>query len=338
MNPSPPRAVFAGLLQRDFILLPNGQAFEDQIGGNALYSAIGWCLWRKEDTAGLVARVGEDYPTEWLEELIQKGINVQGIRVEKRPVDVRAFYAYHDLETFSREEVVLHYARHNLPFPKALMGYQPPPPYPDSRTQSQPISLRSTDLPKSYLDAAAAHIAPVDFITHNLLPSLLRQGLITNLTLAPSAGYMLPTFWSDIPQILRGLTAFLPTESDLRSLFKERTQDIWEMIEALGEYVEIIVVRKRELSQWVYDSRSHSRWFIPPYPARTVSLHGTADVFCGAFLAGFCSTYDPLESALYGNVAASIASEGIGPFYALDCEPRLPMARLESLRQAVRKL
>lgn len=335
---SPPSAVFVGRLQRDFLLLRDGERFEDQIGGNALYSAVGWKLWQKDQIAGIVARVGEDYPLEWLDELKQKGLDTQGIQLEKRPIDVRAFYAYQDWETYSQQDVVLHYARHRLPFPKALMGYQPPPSQPDSRTQSQPLSLRSTDLPKSYLDATAAHVAPIDYLTHNLLPSLLRQGLITNLTLAPSAGYMTPTFLTDMPQILRGLTAFLPTEDELRHLFKERTTDLLEMLEALGEFVEIIVVRQRGLSQLVYDARSQHRWFVPPYPARTVSLHGTGDVFCGGFLAGFCQTFDPLEAALYGNVAASIASEGIGVFYALDCEPRLPPARLEALRQAVRKL
>ncbi len=338
MSSSPPRAIFVGLLQRDFILLPDGRAFEDQMGGNALYSAVGWCLWLKDQQPALLARVGEDYPPEWLLEIQQKGIDVQGVRVEKRLLDGRAFYAYHDLETFSREDAILHYARHRLPIPKALLGYQPPSTFPDSRTQSQPLTLRSTDLPQLYLDARAAHLAPLDYLTHNLFPSLLRQGLITTLTLSPSPGYMLPTFWSDIPQLLRGLTAFLPNENELRSLFRERTQDLWEMIEALGEFVEIIIVRKAEQSQFVYDARSRSRWFIPPYPARTVSLHGCADVFCGGFLAGFCQTFDPLEAALYGNIAASIASEGIGPFYALDSEPRLPSARLESLRQAVRKL
>lgn len=333
-----PQAVFAGCLQRDFILLPDGRAYEDLMGGNALYAAVGWRLWRPDQVAGIVAKVGEDYPRPWLDELEQKGFDLQGIQIEKRPIDVRAFYAYQDLATFSRTEVVLHYARHRLPFPKALMGYQPPADYPDSRTQSQPISLRSTDLPKPYLDATAAHLAPLDYLTHNLFPSLLRQGLVTKITLAPSPGYMLPTFWTDMPQILRGLTAFLPTEDELCNLFKDRTKDVFEMMEALGEFVEVIIVRRSEQSQWVYDARSRMRWFIPPYPARMVSLHGVGDVFCGGFLAGYCETYDPLEAALYGNIAASIASEGIGPFYALDCEPRLPRARLEALRQAVRKV
>ncbi|MCS7247760.1 MAG: carbohydrate kinase family protein [Anaerolineales bacterium] len=337
MSPSP-YAVFAGRLQREFVLLPDGRAFEDQMGGNALYSAVGWLLWQQDQPAGILAKVGEDYPQEWLQQISQKGIDIRGIRVANRQIDLRAFYAYTDSESFTEEDAILHYARHRLPFPRTLLGYRPSPPSLDSRTQTQPFSLRSTDLPREYLEARAAHLAPVDYLTHNLLPTLLRQGLVTTLTLSPSPGYMHPSFWSEIPQVLHGLTAFLPSEKDLRSLFKERTQDIWEMIEELGEFVEIIAVRTGGLGQLVYDALGRKRWFVPSYPARTVTLHGTADVFCGGFLAGFCQTFDPLESALYGHVAASIASEGIGVFYALDCEPRLPRARLEALRQAVRKL
>ena len=42
------------------------------------------------------------------------------------------------------------------------------------------------------------------------------------------------------------------------------------------------------------------------------------------------------EVAIYGNIAAAIVAEGIGPFFALDVLPSLPQARLEVQRQAVR--
>lgn len=332
-------AVFAGLLQRDFLLTPDGKAFNDVLGGNAIYAAAGWKVWNKELKPGLLARVGADFPRPWLEAIQKQDIDIRGVKIETQAVDVRAFYAYQSFELYSNSEAVSHYAQRRLPFPKALFGYQPPATQQDSRTRTQPTSLRSTDIPPEYLDSTTAHVGPLDFLTHNLIPSLLRQGTITTVTLAPSPGYMNPVFWSDIPRLLLGITAFLPTENDLRRLFKERSQDLWEMAEALGEYgCEIIVIRKTEQGQMVYDAINRKRWYIPPYPARIVSLHGAGDVFCGGFLAGFRQTYDPLEAALFGNIAASIACEGHGPFYALDAEPRLAPARLDSLRQAVRKL
>lgn len=331
------RAIFPGLLQRDFIILPDGRAFNDILGGNALYSAVGWLVWQPQELPGVVARVGEDFPQGWLSEMEEHGIDTQGVHVQSYSIELRNFYAYLNPYQYVQDEAIVHYSRHAQPFPKSLLGYQPAIPN-SSRTRADPTSLRSTDIPAAYLSATAAHIAPLDFPSHNLIPSILHQGTITTLTLAPSTGYMNPIFFSDIPQIIHGLTAFLPTENQVRSLFKERSEDIWEMAEALSvSGCDIIVIQKEDLSQYVYDGMGHKRWFIPPYPARILSTHVASDVFSGGFLAGYRQKFDPLEAALCGNIAASLAVEGIGPFYALDAEPRLASARLESLRQAVRK-
>ncbi len=332
------RAIFPGLLQRDFILLPDGRVFNDIAGGNALYAAVGWLIWQPQETPGIIARVGEDFPQAWLAEFEKRGISTQGIHIQSQPMDVRNFAAYHNPYEFVQDEAIVHYAQQGQPFPKTLFGYQPPE-RSISRTRSELTSLRSTDIPIPYLNAIAAHICPTDFPTHNLIPSILHQGSITHITLAPASGYMNPIFWNDIPQIIMGLTAFLPTEEQIRNLFKERCEDIWEMAEQLSQYgCDIIVIRKAEQSQYLYDAPGHKRWFIPPYPARTICTHGAGDVFCGGFLAGYQRTFDPLEASLYGNIAASLSTEGIGPLYALEAEPRLAAARLESLKQAVRRI
>jgi sugar/nucleoside kinase (ribokinase family) len=64
---------------------------------------------------------------------------------------------------------------------------------------------------------------------------------------------------------------------------------------------------------------------------------GAGDAFCGGFLAGFRSTYEPVDAALHGNISASLVIEGGGPFYALDALPGLAQARLEGLRGMARK-
>jgi len=150
---------------------------------------------------------------------------------------------------------------------------------------------------------------------------------------------MNPTYWDDVPALLTGLTAFMPSEQELRSLFQGRSNDLWEMAEALSAYgCEIVVIKRGEGGQMVYVGSSRSRWEIPPYPARLVSTLGAGDAFCGGFMAGYRRAYDPLQAALYGNISASLVVDGHAPFYALDVLPGLPQARLESLRQAVRKV
>jgi sugar/nucleoside kinase (ribokinase family) len=188
------------------------------------------------------------------------------------------------------------------------------------------------------LDGSAAHLCPLDLLTHQVVPAILRQAEITTVTLDPSPGYMNPIYFDDIPALLSGLTAFLPSEEDLCNLFQGRSNNLWEMAEALTEYgCEIIVIKRGENGQYLYDASTRSCWEIPPYPARMVDPTGVGDALCGGFLAGYRRTYDPLEAVLHGNISASLVMEGSGPNYALDALPGLAEARLEALRQSARK-
>ncbi len=338
MDIASPQYLFAGLLLREYLILPSGQALLDVPGGNLLYASAGLTLWEPNPPPGLVARVGEDYPQDWLETFRRRGLDTRGIRILPQALDVRSFAAYSDRTTRIQDEPVAHFARLGLPFPRALLGYRAQPQL-DSKTRLLPTSLRQSDIIPDFLDANAAHLCPMDYLTHSLLPAVLRQAEFTTVTLDPSSGYMNPTFWDDVPALLTGLTAFLPSEEDLRSLFQGRTHDLWEMAEALASYgCEIIVIKRGERGQLLYDAASRQRWEIPPYPVNVVDPSGAGDAFCGGFLAGYRRTYEPLMAVLHGNISASMTVEGIGPFYALDALPGLAQARLEAQKNSVRKI
>jgi sugar/nucleoside kinase (ribokinase family) len=345
ISPSPLRSVFAGQLRRDYAILPEGKTRLDVPGGNLLYAAAGFAVWDAETPEelrghpGLLARVGEDYPQEWLGEFARHGFDTRGIRVLPEAIDLRSFYVYTDRYTRLYDDPVGHFARLGMAFPKALLGYRPPVTAQDSRTRLGSASLRQADIPPDYLEAASAHLCPLDYLTHSLLPAILRQTGFTTVTMDPSPGYMNPIFWNELPALVSGLTAFLPAEEELRALFHGRSGDLWEMAEALCVYgCECVVIKRGASGQFVYDPASRSRWEIPSYPARLFDLTGAGDAFCGGFLAGYRRAYDPLEAALHGNISASLAVEGHGPFYALDALPGLGRARLEALREGVRKL
>jgi sugar/nucleoside kinase (ribokinase family) len=267
------------------------------------------------------------------------GLDTRGVRVLPEAVDVRSFYAYNDYFTRSHDDPVAHFSRLELPFPRALLGYRSPNSPMDSRTQLLSTSIRQGDIPPDFLDASATHLCPLDYLTHSVLPAVLRQAEVTTVTLDPSPGYMNPTYWNDIPALMTGLTAFLPAEEEVRSLFEGRSKDLWEMAEALAAYgCEMIVFKCGERGQLLYDAATRSRYEVPPYPARVVNPTGAGDSFCGGFLAGYRRTYDPLEAVFYGNISASLVVEGNDPLYALDALPGLSEARLEALRQMVRKV
>ncbi|MFM8322102.1 MAG: carbohydrate kinase family protein [Chloroflexota bacterium] len=339
MERAAPRFLVAGKLTRDYVVFPNQSPLLDIPGGNALYAAVGLGIWEPTPPPAIVARVGEDYPQDWLDDFERRGLDMRGVRILPEALDLRTFTAFVDRTSRVGDDPVAHFARLGLPFPKALLGYRPPSTSVDSRTRLLPTSLRQGDLPLDFLNAVAIHLCPLDYLTHSLLPAVLRQAEFTTVTLDPSPGYMNPTYWNDVPALLTGLTAFLPAEEEVRALFHGRSTNLWEMAEALTTYgCEIIVIKCGERGQIVYDAASKCRWEVPPYPARLVNPLGAGDAFCGGFLAGYRRSYDPLEATLYGNISASLVVEGHLPAYALDTLPTLPAARLEALRQSVRKI
>lgn len=287
---------------------------------------------------GLSGRVGEDFPQEWLAEIDRRGFDLRGIRVLPQSLDLRSFVAYLDANTRQYDNPVSHFSRLGLPFPKSLLGYSVPGPQLDSRITPTPLTTRLSDFPQDYLDSTAAHLCPLDYLSHTLLPPTLRHGHLSTITLDPSPGYMNPTFWNEIPAIVNGLTAVLTNEEKLSSLFQGRSTDLWEMAETLASYgSEIIVIKRGANGQYLYDHGNHTRWIIPAYPARLVDPTGAGDAFCGGFLAGYRNTYSPLQAVLFGNISASLTVEGIGPFYALEALPALAQARLEALQNMVRR-
>ncbi len=340
MQLATPRFIFAGQLSRDYAILPNGSTILDVPGGNLLYATVGLAIWEPVPAPGIITRIGEDYPQEWLETFRRRGLDIRGVRVLPEAVDLRSFYVYDGNYVRFADDPVTHFARLGMAFPKALLGYRrPSPDAVDSRTKLSPISLRQVDIPQDYRDASAAHLCPLDYLTHSLVPAILRQSGFTTITLDPSPGYMNPIFWEEASALLTGITAFLPSEEEVRSLFHGRSSDLREIAETIAAYgCEIVVIKRGPSGQHLYDAARKTHWEIPAYPARLFDPTGTGDAFCGGFLAGYRRTYDPLEAVLHGSISASLVIEGSGPFYALDALPGLAQARLDSLREAVRKV
>jgi sugar/nucleoside kinase (ribokinase family) len=304
-------------------------------GGNLLYAAAGLGVW--DSKVGLLARVGEDYPHEWLLSFSKYGWDMRGIHILAGALDLRYFQARLDPEKFQRTNPVIHFARMNLPFPKQLLGYQPPVEV-DARKTPQPASPRPVDIPSDYLNAHVAHLCPLDYMTTSRLLSTFRQANVTFLTMDPYTAFMTGAAFDDVRSLLQGLTAFLPSEEELRALFWGRTNDLWEMAEALGNFgCELIVVKRGAHGQMLYDSASKKRWEIPAYPARLEDLTGAGDSFCGGFSAGYQKTFDPVQAVIHGSVSASLTIEGSGAFHALDALPGLAQARLEALSGLVRQ-
>ncbi len=332
-----PAYVIAGRLRRDYLLPPAGNPLIDVAGGNLLYAAAGVGIW--DSRIGLLARVGEDYPQEWLRSFVKRGWDTRGVYTLPGALDLRYFKAWLDLQNTQNVNPVAHFARMGLLFPKSLLGYQPPNETDDDRKTTGPASPRPSDIPQDYLNAHTVHLCGLDYATTCRLLSAFRQANVNTLTLDPASGYMNGTAFDDVCILLQGLTALLVSEEKMRALFWGRTDDLWQMSEAIGKFgCEFVVIKRAARGQLLYDSVTKKRWEIPAYPARLSDLTGAGDSFCGGFIAGYHKTYDPLRAVLHGSVSASLTIEGSGAFHALEALPGLAQARLDSLKGIVREV
>lgn len=323
--------IIFGQLTREFLLPTTGQPRLDVPGGSLLYAGAGLGAW--ESGVGFVGRVGNDYPRAWLNDIKKRGFDTTGVHILPSEMDVREFVAY--TETFEANHVnpVAHFARREMTFPKSLLGYQP------DRKLDEEIKLTVRDIPDDYLTARVAYLCPMDLVTQNQLIAGLKRGHVHSFILDPSPATVTPASRRELPALLNGVTAFLPSEEEIRNLFQGETHDLWEMAEAISLYgCEYVVIKRGRNGQYLYDADAKRKWEIPAYPARMEDVTGVGDAFGGGFVAGFCKEYDPLDGVLYGNVSASLKLEGYGAFQPMDVMPGLADARLSALKEMVRKV
>ncbi|MCK6539117.1 MAG: carbohydrate kinase family protein [Anaerolineales bacterium] len=320
-----------GRLTREFLLPAAAQPRLDAAGGSLLYASAGLGVW--ESGVGLVGRVGNDYPRAWLNEIRARGFDTSGVHILPQNLDVREFVAYNESFEANRVNPVSHFARRQMTVPKSLLGYQA------DKKPDEALKLTVRDIPDDYLTARAAYLCPMDLVTQTQLIAGLKRGHAHSFILDPAPASMTPTARRELPALLNGVTAFLPSEEELRNLFQAETHDLWEMAEAVSLYgCEYVVIKRGAHGQLLYDADAKRRWEIPAYPSRVEDVTGAGDAFGGGFVSGFCKNYDPLEGVLHGNVSASLKLEGYGAFHPLEVLPGLAKARLEALRELVRRV
>ncbi len=330
-----PSCLILGRLHRDTILTSDGSARIDQMGGNLLQAA-GACI-PAGVRPGLVARVGSDYPSEWLEALKQHELDTRGLQVAQEPLDVRRFIAYSDSYTAHFDHPIKYFAERGQPFPKELLDYAGDTPAPDSKRERTALTLRPEDIPKAYRGAKAAHLCSLDYLSHSLMPAALRDAGVRQITLEGGQGYMHAGFWREFPDLVNGLSAFITTEAQMGAMFTRHSGDLWEMMLATTSFNCLgVVVLDAARGNRLYDATSSTRYHLPPFPARTYDITDCGSSFGGAFAVELERSQDLVVALVAGSASASVAVEGSGPFYLADTFPGLIEARKEVLQQALK--
>jgi sugar/nucleoside kinase (ribokinase family) len=329
--------VTLGGLRQDYCITHDGQVYLGVIGGNAIYSAVGAKLW--SESVGLVSRVGSDFPAEWLDELLRAGFNIDGITQLSEPINTCTFYAYLSPEVRIDTNPASHFLRINHPLPKALIDYRSSTEGQDNRDEFTPLAIRPNDLPIHLNTALGAHLAPAEYLTHTTIPFQLRELGVPIVTLDPSERYMNPSFKEELPIVISGLDAFLPSESEARAFFRSPEMDLFQMAKVFSEWgCRWVVIKRGARGQFLWDNDAKQGWQIPAYPARVKDVTGAGDAFCGGFLVGLEETKDAIEATLRGNISASLTIEGSEALFALEALPGLKEERLNTLRPYVKRV
>lgn len=334
-----PSDIFVGDLRREYLLTPSEEWILDSPGGSLLYTTAGYLVWKSQSYPGILTRVGEDYPEVWLDEFASRGIDVKGVVVLPRSLDLRECIILKGGEAYTKDDHLAYLSQRGVSLPAGLIGYSDQKPPGTGWGKRQETAILEIDIPKKYESATGAHICPLDYLSHSLLPAVLRGKGFATITLDPCSTYMKPDYFGNFPSLLPGLTGFFPSEEDLQSLYKGKSFDLWEIASDLGRYgCEIVVIKRGAAGQYLYISATERKWEIPAYPARVVNPHGVGNAFSGGFLAGYKQSFDPIEAVLYGAVSASLKIEGYGAFFGLGALPGLAEARLDVLRDEVREV
>lgn len=324
--------LFLGPLRSEYLVLPDRHVYYNLLGGPVVYAATGASIWSPHQIA-LVSRVGKDFPKSFIERLLVKGWNIEGIRIlpEKQPF--HSFYIVKDWTDFQEAEPLKEFSTLNLPCPPELLDFVSPTAGEAENTYLPDLALRPDDVPPAFDLIQSVYLAPCHLTSQITLTVALRRKGIGTIMLSPSERIMNPQYLQDFRILLQDIEVFFARERSIRNLFRKESRDVFQMSELLSSYGADIVILQRSLDGYaIFDSKAKRHQFIPAYPVKAFNPIGCGDAFCGGFLANWRTSYDPIESALHGSVSASLALEGAGGLFACERNPLLADARLQSLR------
>ena len=300
----------------DNVVSANGTVRLGQIGGNAVYSAIGTHIWSKD--VGVYSLIPSNYPESQLEELAAAGIDVQGVlrvapnveleewffyqpdgsRIDHIYAPYREFLYLNDLNRDLQKDEVDHLVDAVQDFP------------PDNKTsfgkfrQLNPLCLER--IPEAYWTIHGCHLAPNRYETQlSFARAFHARGVMVSLD---PAVFQPKITDEQLVDLLSVVDIFLPSKKELDSLFPGmKSEKALIRMSDLGP--KAIGVKLGGEGSLILDCVQKTMHHIPAYPSKVVDLTGAGDAFCGGFLVGMSETHDPRLAAVCGSISASMVIE-----------------------------
>jgi sugar/nucleoside kinase (ribokinase family) len=266
--------VVAGKLSIDELSF-EGSASTTVLGGSAAHVSLAAAT--VGSSVALVSTVGDDFPSEYLQMLRSKGIDLSGVVQRKGP-------SSHFWADFGNDGTMrsyrLHFGVGNL------------------------LSLRHyTRLTKK---AKAVHLG--------ILPPYLQRRLIkqvyeTGKNLSMTTIFHQAQILRDkiLPQLAYLDMLFL---NEREAMFLADVKDVTRAIKQLGGILPLVIVTLGHKGCMI--NQQGTIQHVSSYPVKKVDSTGAGDSFAGAFLANFLKHKDVITAAKWGNAAGALNVQKIG--------------------------
>jgi ribokinase len=327
--------ITVGNFNIDNVVSADGRVTRQQVGGNAIYAALGAHFWSPQ--VGIVSVIPQNYPTVWLDELTRVGFDLSGIRRAGPAVTRQEWFFYqpdgsridHLYAPTSGEPPTQSETRLTPAEVTRLQDWVATfaPETGVSFRQFRELNpLLGEDIRRLNAPIAAGHIAPNPSVMQLSLAQALRErgGLISLDPALDLAGQQRD---ARLAALLPLVDIFLPSQRELQALYPDLSLEA--AILRLSKFgATVIGVKLGAQGSLIWDRRRDDFRHIPAYPAQVVDLTGAGDAFCGGFLAGMLATGDPWLAAGYGSVSASLIIEKPDMLTALHLDPTQAHERL----------
>lgn len=285
--------VIVGSLALDTVKTPFGQV-KDALGGAATYSSFAASFFAKPSIVGVV---GSDFPKQHLQLLQKRGINTDGVAVDKSGKTFR-WEGYYEYDMNEAKTV---------------------------RTELGVFASFRPQLPDSYRNAEYVFLANID---PELQLEVLSHVKKPKLVLLDTMNYWISNKKRQLLEVVKKADILLLNDSEARQLF-ETPNLVKAAAAALKLGPKFVIIKKGEHGALLFSDGSH--FSAPSYPLEAIKdPTGCGDSFAGALIGYLASKNSSDESDLrkaiiYGSVVASFNAED----FSLERMKRLAAADIE---------
>lgn len=289
-----------GNITIDDLVLPDGSVHIGCFGGDAVYAALSAKLWT--DSVGLVAPLGYDCPSTYVNRLKDVGFDLSGL-------------PYRNVPTY-RNWVVYDHSGHRTWIPQTADHH------------FFELSPLTADIPEDYRNARGFLVLAMDLAAQEDLIGELSKanGLVA---LDPQEDYIAGNE-DRVISLIKQVDIFLPSEIEVERLMGHR-----DFERAARDFIsfgcKVVVIKMGSKGALVYESSTCKEEYIPVFPVNAVDSTGAGDSFSGGFMACFVRTLDVVQSGLCGAVSASFAIEGYGTEHLFSISRSQALERFEEL-------